>query len=217
MTRKNNQKAFSLRQEGNKLYNKKEFLASLLKYNESLCNSDQFSDHRGHAFANRSAVYFEMKLFSKSLSNIEKALQNHYPENCKETLLLRQEKCKKLLSHTKHTFKNQKDFFQLSFPSNEKVPFISNCLQLNEDSKYGRYITSNIQLNVGDVIALEKPYISVTIFGAKKKSNDPGCNIYQRCCNCLADNQLDLIPCDECCYGIKKIPIKSYKYLYLSF
>ena len=130
MNRKNNLKAFSLRQEGNKLYNNKEFLASLLKYNESLCNSYQSSDHRGHAFANRSAVYFEMKLFSKSLSNIELALQNHYPDNCKETLLLRKEKCKKFLNNTKHTIDNQKSFFQLSFPRNKKIHFISGASYL---------------------------------------------------------------------------------------
>jgi tetratricopeptide (TPR) repeat protein len=194
MLKKDNEKALLLRKEGNELYKEKKFFEALLKYNESLCFAEPGSEHLGFGFANRSAVYFEMKLYNKALENVEFAIENNYPKTSMEILTTRKEKCKKNL---KQQQENKNNFFKLKSKGNEKIPFVSENLELREDEKFGRHIVTNKRLVVGEVIAIEKPFVSVPI----GRSNDTESNKFQRCNSCLRDNLLDLIPCENCCDG----------------
>lgn len=194
---KSNEKAVACRADGNKLYSDRCFHKALLKYNESLCFAEVGSENVGHAFANRSAVYLEMKLFERCRANIELAKQFNYPETSLETLNKRDEKCRVLMkSETKACEK----LFVLSHPANKKFPFVVDCLEVREDEKYGRYVVTNKSLRVGDIIAIEKPFVSV-LLSESNFADIPKSNIFQRCTNCLADNALDLIPCSFCCQG----------------
>lgn len=74
-----NAKSDSLRTEGNKFFYEKSYHNAMLKYNESLCFAEANSETMGLAYANRSALYFEMKLFDNCLRNINLARQNKYP------------------------------------------------------------------------------------------------------------------------------------------
>lgn len=192
MLKKDNEKALQLRKQGNELYKEKKFFDALLKYNESLCYAEPKSDHLGYAYANRSAVYFEMKIYDKALENVDLAIENNYPQSNMEILTSRKEKCKKNLKpHQEH----KNNFFKLRSQGNEKIPFISDSLELKENQKYGRHIVTNRRLVVGEVIAIEKPFACVPI----TKSNDSDCNKFQRCNSCLRDNLFDLIPSPHCC------------------
>lgn len=198
MVKKDNEKALQLRKEGNELYKEKKFFDALLKYNECLCYAEPGSEHLGYAYANRSAVYFEMKNYNKALENVELAIKNNYPKTSMEILTTRKEKCKKNL---KLPQENKNNFFKLKSKGNEKIPFVSENLELKENEKFGRHIVTNKRLVVGEVIAIEKPFACVPLY----KSNDSESNKYQRCNSCLRDNLLDLIPCENCCEGKKKI------------
>lgn len=195
MAWKNSEKAYALRQEGNEFYKKKNFFAALVKYNESLCSCEPLSENRGHAYANRSAVYFELKLYDKSINNIELALKNNFPKENEKILFERREKCRKMRKNS-----TQKNFFKLSLPPNKKIPFIASCLEMKTNEKYGRLIMTNEKINFGDVIAVEKPFTSVLTNKSKYDEINQR-NIYQRCNFCMRDNQLDLMPCDGCCLG----------------
>lgn len=200
---KSDEKAQSLRNEGNKLYSDHKFYAALLKYNESLCYAKLASENLGFAYANRSAVYFETKLYERCLQNIEMARKNHYPEKNFEILLKRAEKCKEFLKVPTH-FKPSGpwSFYKLSYPPHEKLPFIVNCLEMKSSQKYGRHIITNQPLRVGDVIMIENPYCRI-LLSESKSIEIPESNIYQRCSNCLKENAMDLIPCSTCCKGTR--------------
>jgi SET and MYND domain-containing protein 4 len=157
-SRKSNERAGILRVEGNSFYTQRKFFNAILKYNESLCFADPSSDNLGHAFANRSAVYFEMKLYEKCLKNIELAKQNHYPEKSFEVLDKRGEKCKELMKTSREKILDPWNFFKLSYPANEKLPFIADCLEVKKSEKYGRHVITNRPLKVGDIIVVEKPF-----------------------------------------------------------
>ena len=199
---KSNQKSDDRRAEGNQFYAQKNFYDALLKYNESLCCAEAESENLGLAYANRSAVYFEMKLYDKCLLNIDMAKRNRYPEKNFEILQKREEKCLELIKQHKSEVKPDAwNFFKLSYPPNKKLPFIVDCLEMKNDQKYGRHIVTNRALKVGDIIAIEEPFCKII----DEKY------IFQRCTGCFKDDLLNLLPCDKC----QKGKVVSYCYVEL--
>lgn len=207
---KSTERSNELRAEGNKFYSQRKFFDALLKYNESLCYSPIDNESLGHAYANKSAIYIEMKLYEKCLTNIEMAKKNHYPEKSFEVLDKRQEKCLEMLKVSKEKLSDPWTIFKLSYPPNKNVPFVADCLEVESNEKYGRYVIANRQLKVGDILAIEKPFCSVLMEESTfHETSEP--NIYQRCSNCLKENALDLIPCMKCCKGLL-MSSTSYKF-----
>ena len=198
---KRNDKSEILRNEGNGFYGLRQFHSALIKYNESLCWAESGSVNLGLAYANKSAVYFEMSLYERCLKNIELAKVNQYPKNNFATLIKREEKCEELIKQQIKKLSTPWDFFKLSYPRNKKIPFIVECLEVQHSDQFGRYITANQPLKVGDIIAIEKPHFGILL----SESNFLGIhesNVFQRCSNCLKENDLDLVPCASCCKGI---------------
>lgn len=157
-SRKSETKSKTLRGEGNSFYSARKFFDALLKYNESLCYAGPGSENLGHAFANRSAVYFEMKLYENCLRNIQLARDNFYPEKQSETLNRREAKSRELMKGKREKPSEFGNFFKLSYPSNEKLPFLADCLEVKVNQKYGRHVVTNRDLRVGDIISLEDPF-----------------------------------------------------------
>lgn len=198
-TVKSYERAVTLRNEGNKMFVEKSYFDALLKYNESLCYAERGSEAIGLAYANRSAVYYELKLYEKCLQNIELARNNGYPQKNVQILDKRAEKCLQQIGIGAEIRKddNPFDFIRLSSEVNAKLPFVSNSLELRRNEKFGRYIVSNRDLRVGEVVAIEEPYFKII----KTDDRYDGCerlNKYQRCAFCLRNNLLDLIPCATC-------------------
>lgn len=198
-TVKSYERAEKLRNEGNKLFVEKSYFDALLKYNESLCYSERGSEAIGLTYANRSAVYYELKLFEKCLHNIELARYHGYPQKNIQILDKRTEKCLQQIEVGCEVRKDDDpfDFIRLSSEPNAKLPFVSNCLELRRNEKFGRYIVSNRDLRVGDIVAIEEPHFKI-IKTDNRYDGCEGLNKYQRCAFCLKSNLLDLIPCATC-------------------
>lgn len=196
---KSDTKSAELRGAGNVFYSKRRFFEALIKYNESLCYAERGSENAGLAYANRSAVYFEMKLFRQCLYNIELAKSNQYPVENFEILNKREAKCKEP-RNDKEIKSNPWDFFKLSYPPKKEISFIANCLEMRNNEKFGRHIVTNRPLKVGDVVSIETPYCNVLLSESEFVEVPPS-NIYQRCSNCFKAALLDLLPCSSCCQG----------------
>lgn len=111
------------------------------------------------AYANRSATYLVLKMHDECLLNIKWAREKGYPGEKIQKLNEREEKCIKL-KKTEVKDPEEDDplnFFKLSYPSNPKIPFVVDCVELRETGKYGRGIFAKKDLKAGDVIALEEP------------------------------------------------------------
>lgn len=199
------------RAEGNKCYIEKNFFDALVKYNESLCYAEKGSVTLGLAYANRSAVYYELKLFGKCLKNIQLARSNGYPNKNIMLLDKRAEKCLEQMEMGTEAEedKDPSNFIKLSYESNPKVTSISNCLELKTDEKFGRHIITNRELKVGDIIAIEQPHFKIIKSDCRYDSCEDT-NRYQRCAFCLKSNLLDLVPC-ETCSSSKSILFKSLR------
>jgi SET and MYND domain-containing protein 4 len=191
--RKNTEKSDKFRDKGNLQFQNGQFLEALHSYNKSLCLAPPNSQQISLAYANRSAVYLKAKLFHKCLQNIELARRTGYPADKLQKLEEREERCKKLIETYKIPIENdpRDNFFKLSYPPHEKIPFIANCIEVREDEKYGRFVVTNRNLEPGDIIAIDEPvykFVDKEVFD-------------RHCANCLKSNELSLMPCDGCTYS----------------
>lgn len=198
-SRKSHDKAEAARRAGNKFYVERSFFDALEKYNESLCFAVEGSGAAGLAFANRSAVYFEMKLYGKCLKNLELAKVNGYPEKNFSILDKRAQKCLEQIK-AGHEADNEEDPFdsiKLSHQASSKLPFVADCLELKRSEKFGRFVEAKQDLKVGDILAIERPKFR-TIKSDSRYESCQETNKFHRCCFCLRDNLMDLIPCESC-------------------
>ncbi|XP_037024650.1 SET and MYND domain-containing protein 4-like [Bradysia coprophila] len=186
---KNNNRSKELRQKGNELFAQRKTFEALELYNHSICLADtkENCEELAIGYANRSAVYFKWKMYEQCGQNIELAKKAGYPKRLMDKLLKRETDC---LEHINNEFKPAQNNYvpQLQIEANPQIPFIANCLEMQESQEEGRYITTNIELSPGEVVAIEEPY-AVYLQNTSR---------YHRCTNCLAENNLNLIPCPLC-------------------
>jgi len=212
---KDNKEAEKLRNEGNVFFKHNKHFDALLKYNESLCRSENGSVNIPLAYANRSAVFMELKMYEKCLKNIQQAKDAGYPQDKMETLNSRNERASLMLTKSFPAAPQESDpfkFIHLSYPANPKNPEIVDRLELAENEKYGRHIIASKDLKAGDVIAIEKHAVKILHHDLLKKM--PKDHIYyQFCAHCLDTNKLDLIQCDGC---VKSKSLHSFHLLLLN-
>lgn len=137
----------------------------------------------GICYANRSAVYCELSMFTICLENIEAARKCVFSERLEKKLSLRQTKAQYALL-TRGYIPPKENILELKRPANESQPFFVNCLSKQDES----IITSKV-LYAGDVVSSEKPYCRILSQS----------HIYERCTYCLTNkNYLSMISCRNC-------------------
>jgi tetratricopeptide (TPR) repeat protein len=141
---KNTSVSIDHRNEGNKLFNQGKYFESLECFNKSLCVAQSNSKEIPLIFASRATVYFETKEYQKCLENIQLARETGYPAEKIQILNVLEEKCKKFAKSQKLSDEDDPwSFFKLSYPANEKIPFIIDCVELRKSKKFGRFIITN--------------------------------------------------------------------------
>lgn len=185
--RKDNSESLKYRNKGNDYFNQKKFYEASEFFNQSLCFAGKGSLNQSLAYANRSAVYMEIGEYEKCLKNIQLAKVHGYPADKIKKLNDRETNClAKIADH-----RQSQQEFCLSHEPNQRMPFVSDCLKLREDDKYGRHIITEKELKVGDILAMEPAFVACP--SAPEK--------YSRCYNCFKSNMMDLTPCQHCAEG----------------
>jgi hypothetical protein len=115
------------------------------------------------------------------------ALSNEYPEDKLQKLVKREEKCKKMMSISNHQNIDPWKVFELSYPANEKIPWLVDCVEMRRTKQFGRGIYATKDLKPGDVICVEESVFTYT------KKMFP----FVRCYQCAKGNAMNLIPCDQ--------------------
>lgn len=176
---------------GNYRFSVKNFLYALNHYNRSIAFAKS-NNLAALAYGNRSAVYFEVKLYQECLENIQLARDHGYPANGMTKLNEREVKCKKLMDKSIDKKTNTLwDFFKLSYEPNEKIPWIVNCVEMHQTEKYGRGIYAKQDLKAGDIICVEDVFFNYTFKDWNMYST------YFHCYNCFKPNKMNLIPCED--------------------
>ncbi|KMY93095.1 SET and MYND domain-containing protein 4 [Drosophila simulans] len=184
-----NKRSVEFRMLGNEQFSLKNrnYFKALELYNKSICYAEPNSEHLSIGYANRSAVLFEWKRYRQCLDNIELARQANYPARLSHKLDKRERDCQQLLDQQPPDVVPYE--FKLSFEPHAQVPFIADCLELRETSAEGRFVVTNRDLVVGDLVCVEEPFCSTLLTPMR----------YIRCATCKRENYLTLIPCDSCC------------------
>lgn len=177
------------RLKGNELFKDRKYFGALCAYNESLCFAKPDSETLGLAFANRSAVFLEIKEFDLCKENVRLAKKFGYPRN----MALKLDKRVKICNENKEK-KPLQNLLRMSHKSNQKYPFVADCLRLKHSLKFGRHIVTDVALKTGEIIAIEKPFCSLLMSNCFVK----------KCTNCLNQFKLNLIPCPGCTSGRNK-------------
>ncbi|CRK89643.1 CLUMA_CG003547, isoform A [Clunio marinus] len=198
---KSNEQASKFCQEGSEMLKEGNFYEALKAINKSLCLAEPGSLVMCESFAVRSEIYFEMREYQNCLTNIE-AAKEHGFEKDNKGLNDREMECKKLMDENKES--DLWAFFKLSYPANEKLPFIIKSLEMKEDEKFGKHIITNEDLMAGDVIAIEESCLN--FFSPK--------TLFTKCFNCLKSNLLDLIPSSASVMFCSK---ECFKFAYKKF
>lgn len=188
---KDDAKSIAFRTTGNLHFaknNPEDFLIALKFYNKAICFAPNNSENLCIAYANRSAVYFQMEMFEECLVNINMVYKiNNYPNNLWDKLKQRENKCKAIISED-NPYDDEWKEPKLNFPPHDNVPYIANCLEMRRNQQYGNHIVTNRDLKVGEIVGILKPFCTAT---ARRYQ-------YERCENCCAERSQNLIPCSSC-------------------
>ncbi|XP_047484350.1 SET and MYND domain-containing protein 4-like isoform X2 [Penaeus chinensis] len=141
------------------------------------------------AYGNRSAVLFELRQYDYSLLDIDRALQSGYPEELKNKLLLRRNKCFSALESGK-----QKEKLVTYFPITENVmdpsatiTGASTALELSYTPEKGRCVVAKRNIRPGEVLLVEESSLSCL----------DEAHLATNCSSCLA-HCLVPVPCPTC-------------------
>lgn len=239
---KSGTEATRLRNEGNKLYQKGKYHEALEVYFYSILNAP-FSS-KGHelslAYANSSAVLFNLKRFHECLRGIQLALSNGYPEELRYKVFDRQGKCfvelgkfeeartcfgkaKQALNgssldekkkdmwykdleveicrvqedeNSKRQTSTNKIFMdevfelpKLTHGHNTMLVSASCAIDIVTSSASGRHLVATRNIDVGDILVIEKPFASVLL----------PCHVDSHCYHCLTlTSNVIPTPCHQC-------------------
>lgn len=153
-SKKSNQRAAELIEKGDNRFSNGRYFDALISYNRALCIAEPQSKELGIAYAGRSRVYFKMDLASKCMENIEYAIANKYPE-----VMLKEVKEQCQLIENDLSLVNQYDllwkFAKLAYNRHPFIPYITDCLTIDNDLFYNRKVVTTRRLKPGDIVAIE--------------------------------------------------------------
>lgn len=179
-----------LREMANKQYQEGRFETALAIYNQALLKSDNDAVEAALCYANRAAIYLELKFYQHCIHNLDLAEPN-YPRDKIQKLQDRRQRCERemktltlenidMAEIAKHT--PYADMFKLSYDANPKLQFFIDAVELREDSNFERHLATRQELKAGDVIGVLDDSIVMSVEGLSVK-----------CFNCLKNNDYDLV------------------------
>lgn len=164
-------------------------------YNLSLLYAQLGTDNYALALANRSAAFFKLRKYKECLIDIEKVFTMKYPENLKEKLFKRKSACEEELSKNKNkkdtSIPEIEEILKFKVQTDNRYRCASTKLEVICNETMGRQVIAKEDIQVGEVLIEEDPYLTLLI-----KSQ------FLICCNYCLSRNLNLIPCDSCCYTL---------------
>lgn len=185
---KSNAESENFRIDGNEALLMKQYKNALIYYNSALTNAKINSREMKLAYSARSKLFFELKLYSACLSDVNKSLSLNYPEEELE-LLKRKTDCLRYTTlSTKETLPSSdfgEKFFCSNFERHSQIPCASKDLCVDIDNS-NLTIKSAKDIEIGTVLAIE------TAFATNINDSFRQCHYCKRL-------ELNLIPCISCC------------------
>ncbi|XP_076655257.1 protein-lysine N-methyltransferase SMYD4 [Halictus rubicundus] len=191
------------RAQGNKVFVSKPLTSTscvdaLKLYTQSIAHAPCSSEQLALAYANRSAVLFKLHKYEECIKDIDRALALPYPDNLRHKVNTRKTECLKALRRQKmfsdNTDKSKldNDLYPLKIKTyNSEISCASDAVNIKYSENYGRHVVAARDIDMGEVIALEKAYS--TLLDRKK--------LHVHCSHCLEVCWAN-IPCNSCTYAM---------------
>ncbi|KAB0792976.1 hypothetical protein PPYR_12596 [Photinus pyralis] len=183
---KSRKMADELREAGNRLFKFKSNALALEKYTQSVAYAPKDSEQLALAFANRSAVLYELKLYQECLRDITQAFSSNYPQHLHHKLLKRRENAEAAKS-AQCEVNYHESVPTLSSTPNPDIECASSCIRISFEENQGRHVVAVNDIEIGDVVAIEEPFTKILLRD----------HYLTHCYNCLKPSP-NLIPCDNC-------------------
>lgn len=188
----NNIIAIRERKTGNAFFVQKKYREAVEFYNRSLCFTEIKGENISLAYANRSACFFDMKMYDKCLIDIQLAIKSGYPQNLMEKLEKRRKDAEKFINQGLQVQANK---LKSKFEPNERIPMLANSVHFVRDREGDPKLIAKKNLQVGQMILMEPYYVGESYVGK-----------YTTCNICLKSTA-NLIPCSKCvvamfCHGV---------------
>lgn len=171
-----------LRSQGNKKFDKRLWNEAMELYNQSLRFAVIGSETMSLAYANRSACFFELKMYEKCLVDIDLAIKANYPKRLMSKLERRRADC---LERIEKAGGPVEYLPKLCFPPNSNYPEMADVLKIECNDEFGRFITATADIQVGQTVVIDE------IFSSRRTTESTVCE------TCLKD-KMNFVPCDQC-------------------
>ncbi|XP_044738180.1 SET and MYND domain-containing protein 4 [Chrysoperla carnea] len=189
---KSNELSAQYRENGNLAFKKKQYNEALEFYNKSIAYAEitKCTENLAFGYGNRSAVLFELNFLNECLMDINRALTYDFPSAKKDKLITRQNNAKSLLAHDKkaqRVYNFYSDLAETIENRNDIIKCATSKIKIEHNQKMGRHVIAVDQIQPGELIAIERPYIAVLLRSAN----------YKNCAYCC-HYTLNPIPCVQC-------------------
>ncbi|KYB28398.1 SET and MYND domain-containing protein 4-like Protein [Tribolium castaneum] len=175
--------AGTARETGNGHFGRGEFRKALDCYTRSIQTANT-KEVMALGFGNRSAALLKLGFYAECLTDINRALKNEYPDKLKFKLLARQNFCKGQTIVENNAYDPVPTF--PAFEKNASIQCARNCIEIMQNERYGRHVVATRNIEMGEILAIEKPYASIVTDSV---------SVYCHECLKLCYN---MIPCDKC-------------------
>lgn len=214
---KNNERSLSARTAGNSKLFQNDYEGALQMYNESV-RFAQDSEHLSLAYANRSYCFMKIDLFDRCMTDIQNALNNHYPEHLVPKLIKRKQICLLKLTKRKHLSYVKPE---LSYDSNLNLQCFASVLKVEVSEKFGRLIKAECDIRIGETLSVEKAYVRVATANecyncTEKKSNFvpcPNCVDVMFCSEKCAQDVFHTVECNVVFHSDESLGVKSSSFV----
>ncbi|XP_044252516.1 SET and MYND domain-containing protein 4-like [Tribolium madens] len=179
---KSDEIATKFREQGNEMYKKKKLKEAWEFYTKSVCYAEENSVNLGLAYANRSAVLFELDLHKQCLMDIKRALDHNYPQHLKPKLFVREKNSK----NTEIEALTPHEAIPIVTNNNPRIQSASDCIAVQEEENWGRFVVATRDIKIGEVLAVEKPFVVFVV------------NEFLNHCHECTSLCYNLIPCKTC-------------------
>lgn len=186
--KKNNRSSTVLRLKGNNSFREHHIEKAMDYYNASLCFAEIGTENVSLVYANRSTCFLTLKMYANALKDIELAKQANYPDRLMPKLEKRQAEC--VQSMASKSLQRNQFWPKLTFQPHEHFVCLANVLEIKRNETFGRFIVANRDIDVEQIIMVERNFASVSIDDDRKT-----------CTNCMK-TKANFIPCPRCTVAI---------------
>ncbi|XP_055306303.1 uncharacterized protein LOC129570640 [Sitodiplosis mosellana] len=179
---KNNQSAIEHREIGDIEFMLKKWQDARIWYNRSICHAKSGTIQMPIGYAKRAQCFFNLGMYEKCRTDLMLAEKTGMPQQLMPQLEKHKESCRYMIQRTEPMIEVEPT---LSFEADPLFPEMANVLQIDFNEMYGRHITAKEAIGVGQIVLIERGFVSTTT------------EYYEKCCICLTGDT-NLTPCPRC-------------------